>query len=388
MKNPFLISCLLLAFIFSFASCSKNEVRIVVKNNLDIKRATETITLKWVDLNKSGNPISPDPIIVVNEKNNTELIYQNLDYDGDGVADELIFQSGFEAGESLTFVIKAGKPTTVADSISTFGRYVPERKDDFTWENDLVAFRTYGPALAKDPTNVARSGLDCWLKRVKYPIINKWYQPEMKYHVDQGEGYDPYHVGRSLGCGGLGILKEDTIITSNVYNKWKLIAQGPLRVVFELSYDSAWLETGESFTETKRISLDLGQRLSKIESMFDGAANKPFVVGITTHNDTAKVYTNPTATWIACWELIDSIGFGAGLVVDQATATEVKEIHRKVKDASHVLLSITCNNEGKIEYYAGYGWQKAGEITTVEQWQAYLDEFAKRINSPLEVQIK
>ncbi|MEY3896376.1 MAG: hypothetical protein RLZZ214_1896, partial [Verrucomicrobiota bacterium] len=44
-----------------------------------------------------------------------------------------------------------------------FARFVPERSDDFAWENDLVAFRTYGPALRPGPEN---SGIDCWFKRV------------------------------------------------------------------------------------------------------------------------------------------------------------------------------------------------------------------------------
>ena len=35
-----------------------------------------------------------------------------------------------------------------------FGRFVPERKDDFAWENEYAAFRMYGPALApENPSN-------------------------------------------------------------------------------------------------------------------------------------------------------------------------------------------------------------------------------------------
>ena len=51
-------------------------------------------------------------------------------------------------------------------------RFVPERKDDFAFENDKVAFRIYGPALKDSKEN---SGIDCWLKRVDYPTIDKWY---------------------------------------------------------------------------------------------------------------------------------------------------------------------------------------------------------------------
>ena len=28
------------------------------------------------------------------------------------------------------------------------GRFVPERRDDFAWENDRIAFRVYGPACS------------------------------------------------------------------------------------------------------------------------------------------------------------------------------------------------------------------------------------------------
>ena len=42
-----------------------------------------------------------------------------------------------------------------------YGRFVPERKDDFAWENEYAAFRMYGPALRpENPSN----GVDLWLK--------------------------------------------------------------------------------------------------------------------------------------------------------------------------------------------------------------------------------
>ena len=63
-------------------------------------------------------------------------------------------------------------PAKSTKSSPLFARFVPEREDDFAWENDLVAFRAYGPALR----NQVDAGTDCWLKRVKYPILNKWYR--------------------------------------------------------------------------------------------------------------------------------------------------------------------------------------------------------------------
>ena len=59
-----------------------------------------------------------------------------------------------------------------ATEARTHCRFVPERLDDFAWENVKIAFRAYGLA-ARDRTE--NSGIDCWLKRVDYPIIDKWY---------------------------------------------------------------------------------------------------------------------------------------------------------------------------------------------------------------------
>ena len=48
-----------------------------------------------------------------------------------------------------------------AQQPKVFGRFVPERKDDFAWENEYAAFRMYGPALKpENPSN----GVDLWLK--------------------------------------------------------------------------------------------------------------------------------------------------------------------------------------------------------------------------------
>lgn len=90
-------------------------------------------------------------------------------------------------------------------AVMAYGRFVPEREDDFTWENDKVAFRVYGPSSGGKGQV---SGVDPWLKKVPYSIIDKWYAGFLagkSYHEDHGEGYDPYHVGDSRGVGGTAI---------------------------------------------------------------------------------------------------------------------------------------------------------------------------------------
>jgi hypothetical protein len=60
----------------------------------------------------------------------------------------LIFQADFAAGESKTFTSKPGaKREYKKDDFRAYGRFVRERFDDFAWENDRIAHRTYGKAL-------------------------------------------------------------------------------------------------------------------------------------------------------------------------------------------------------------------------------------------------
>jgi len=61
------------------------------------------------------------------------------------------------------------------------------------------------------------------VKRVEYPIIDKWYQEEAfgkTYHQDHGEEHDPHKVGSSRGCGGLGLWIDGQVIASNVFQDW------------------------------------------------------------------------------------------------------------------------------------------------------------------------
>jgi hypothetical protein len=61
---------------------------------------------------------------------------------------------------------------------------VPERLDDFAWESDRTAHRVYGPAIIKDPKeHLISSGVDVWVKKVRTPVVDKWYK-RGEYHHD------------------------------------------------------------------------------------------------------------------------------------------------------------------------------------------------------------
>ena len=108
------------------------------------------------------------------------------------------------------------------------GRQYPERLDDMAWENDLVGFRAYGPAL--QARGERGFGYDLFTKRgTAAPVLEDMYAKELdadswkqvnelrktdpkaadelvrtfSYHIDHGYGMDCYAVGPTLGAGGL-----------------------------------------------------------------------------------------------------------------------------------------------------------------------------------------
>ena len=79
-------------------------------------------------------------------------------------------------------------------------RAVPERADDFVFENDLIAGRFYGEALEGNPTS---PGIDIWVKKPGALVADEWYKGAMEdpdyYHHDHG-GKDCYKVAAWRRC--------------------------------------------------------------------------------------------------------------------------------------------------------------------------------------------
>jgi rhamnogalacturonyl hydrolase YesR len=259
-----------------------------------------------------------------------------------------------------------------------YGRAVPERKDDFAWENDRFAYRVYGPALAAG--GEVSSGVDLWAKRVRHPIIDGWYKGN-DYHKDHGEGLDFYKVGPSRGCGGIGLWKDGKLLASGNYKTAKRVSAGPLRVSFELSYD-AWGPDGAKVTESRQVTLDAGSNLSRFEvRLAGGAAKVPVAVGIQRLEPKVPAHVAAKAGWASTWETHESYGqIGCGVVVPGATPTAVEA-------DGHTLLVTPQPTGQAFTYFAGGAWSKGLDFETAEQWQAYLEAFIRRQSAPIGVSL-
>ncbi len=361
-----------------------NVKKITVTNPVQIFRDSETVSLNWNHLKQTVPGLTKDNVAIFDFKTNRLQVTQIVE------DKELLFQTNFAPGEKKYFwVMKQPEALDVPKSkLTTHCRFVPERKDDFAWENDRIAFRMYGPTLWTDAVN---SGVDCWLKRVDYPVIDKWYADmnQKTYHKDWGEGYDPYHVGASPGCGGLLVGGGGKYTSSNVFDAWKVIANGPIRSVFELTYDKSWKASGKDMTETKRVSIDLGAQLCRFDSTFtgpDAASIWKFAVGLTTHDQKAKHTVDNYNGIVSCWETIDDAALGTAAIALTPPADPAFIAKSDKKDGSYAAVIVNSRGLDAITYYAGFAWTKAGKITTEEDWKAYLNDFKTRIVHPVRVQ--
>jgi len=397
---PRYATVLLLATTFSCATRPTDSgpaATITVRNPLAVSRSSETISLPVDKLPAAARKLGAANLRVQDAQTQAVLVSQLVDLNDDGQPDELLFQTDMAANSTRKFVLTAGIPAAAPADRTTFARFVPERTDDFAWENDRVAFRTYGPNAQdlfdrKDPNGTLSSGMDCWLKRVPYPIIDKWYgrhvhEKPFAYHTDIGEGYDPYHVGSSRGVGGTGVLLGDQLHVSRNFTSYKVLATGPIRTVFELTY--APYQAGQlTVTEKKRISLDMGSNLTRFEENLSTSQPLPnLTVGLTLHEQKGEVQADQKAGWFRYWEKIDDAYLGTAVVVEPRYITDYQDHRSPQKDQSQLLV-VTRPTNGQVAFYAGFGWQKSGQFASAAAWDAYLTDFARRLAAPLVVTLK
>lgn len=374
---------------------------ITVSHELDIARPSETIVLPWSEINRAL-PGALIQRIAVKDAAGRVLPYQvtNIaplakDPKNIGIAyGELIFQHSFAAGEKRAIFI-VEKIDTVAPPfpVKAFARFVPERLDDFAWENDKLAHRTYGPALGAPAAPgsgkevLVTSGLDLWFKRVPYPIVDRWYNKgHDHYHKDEGEGMDMYNVGKTRGAGGTGVWDGTTLYTGKNFTGWKVLANGPVRAVFELSYDS-WDAGGTAVSEVKRFTVDAGHYLDRIDSTFTfaGKAGIDVAVGLnktpTDRGQTPDIKVSNKAPGILM-QWVDQASNGAmGTAVILPSASGFSEDR-----LNHLALAPAASGK-PLRYYAGAAWSRAGEILSGRDWERYLAAAAARDASPVNVSV-
>ncbi|MGH7492298.1 MAG: DUF4861 domain-containing protein [bacterium] len=379
------LSCILV-FLFQLYGCRDDgmTIAIAVKNELGVGRTSETVALTVKELKQRMRNIALASLVVEDAETGRRLVSQLVDENLDGRYDELIFQADFGAGETRNFKIQSRPADGVAPPPSrVYARFVPTRKDDFAWESDRIAYRMYGPAL--EASGEISSGVDVWVKSVRALILDKWYASGNDYHTDHGEGLDYYKVGPSRGCGGVALWDGHKLVPSNNFTSWKVIANGPIRAIFELTY-APWDFNGGKVSEIKRITLDAGHNLSRFESTFtrEAGGDLEYVIGIVKRAGEGETKSSTNDGWLSYWEPAhERYGSTAcGIALDPSRIVNITE------NPEHHLIIARAEAGKPAIYYAGAGWSKSGDFPNPSDWHAYVIDFSRRLQSPLRIQIR
>ncbi|HUI10418.1 MAG TPA: DUF4861 family protein [Bacteroidota bacterium] len=364
-------------FLAGLSAAQTHEAIVRVSNPSTVPRHGETVEVPLASLRMPGD--IPNAFAVRPAEGGSVLTSQATD-------SLLLFQADIPAGGVREFRVErlASPPPPHVPLVD--GRYVLPR-EDYAWENDRIAFRMYGPALASEVNN----GIDVWTKRVRSLIVEKWYREAEAapgtdwYHHDRGEGADFFDTGRSLGAGACALWSGGRVHQPGVFSSWKTIACGPLRVEFELTYAS--VDAGEGpVTERMRIALDAGQNLNRITVIFSRAGcggNLGVAWGLVKRKG---VTLTRSGSWMGLWGMTNSDtvngSLGIGVVLPPFTDPEPAE------DSVQVLLVGRVKCGVPFTYYAGAGWTRSGDFSSRGDWEACLASRAAALASPLSVTVE
>ncbi len=398
--------------LFCFACNDSRTVTVTVTNPLAMERSNEMVEVSMETVTDRLGLADTAQIVVLNA-DGQQVPYQ-ITYDG-----KVIFPAAIAAGGTATYTIQTGTPE--AFDVKACGRCYPERMDDMAWENDLVAFRAYGPALqAKGERGF---GYDLFTKyNTTEPILEAMYAKELdketlakiaelkktdpkaaaelsrerSYHIDHGYGMDCYAVGPTLGAGVAALMVNDTIIYPWCYKNQEILDNGPLRFTVKLEFTPLTVKGDSTVVETRLITLDAGSHLNKTAVSYSNLKETlPIVAGIVLHEPDGAVVADAANGYITYVDPTTGpdngkifMGVAVPAVVKDAKTVLFSEKEKKERNNAdgHVLAVSDYEPGSEYVYYWGFAWDKA-DIKTADAWNRYMADFAQKVRNPLTVKV-
>ena len=398
--------------LFCFACNDSRTVTVTVTNPLAMERSNEMVEVSMETVTDRLGLADTAQIVVLNA-DGQQVPYQ-ITYDG-----KVIFPAAIAAGGTATYTIQTGTPE--AFDVKACGRCYPERMDDMAWENDLVAFRAYGPALqAKGERGF---GYDLFTKyNTTEPMLEAMYAKELdketlakiaelkktdpkaaaelsrerSYHIDHGYGMDCYAVGPTLGAGVAALMVNDTIIYPWCYKNQEILDNGPLRFTVKLEFTPLTVKGDSTVVETRLITLDAGSHLNKtVVSYSNLKETLPIVAGIVLHEPDGAVVADAANGYITYVDPTTGpdngkifMGAAVPAVVKDAKTVLFSEKEKKERNNAdgHVLAVSVYEPGSEYVYYWGFAWDKA-DIKTADAWNRYMADFAQKVRNPLTVKV-
>ena len=416
--------------------CHAQQATIVVNNPTSTPR-TELISLSMNEVKaKLGNatPKKGETYIVKNKSG--QQIGSQITHDGYLLVDASVRPHG-----SATYYVTIGKP--YQQKVWATGALYKIRKDDIAWENDRCAYRVYGPALQR--TGERSFGTDVWVKNTPDTVVYERYVKDMNgnikgdkidakirtlqkqekaeknpakaaalakqikalqaesnevdiltsFHLDHGNGLDPYRVGATLGLGAPSLMVGKNQVLPYCYKDYKILENGPLRFTVELTYNPSTVGDMKNVVEHRIISLDKGSNFNKMTVWYDGLTHATdFATGFPVHEEDTESKTF-AKDYVSYADPTDNIEVNnsqvfVGVLFPEGIDNTYYQLFDKKHDGAtgHALgLKRGLKNGEKYSYYFGAAWSKY-DVRSYAEWQIRIKEYLDALKTPLGVEVK
>ena len=436
MKSNYISKGILMLLALAGSNYSHAQQATIVVNNPTDAQRQELVEVSMSDVKSKLAGIAPkkgEAYIVKNKAG--QQIGSQITHDG-----KLLIDASVRPHGSATYYISVGKP--YKQKVWTTGALYKIRKDDIAWENDRCAYRVYGPALQR--TGERSFGTDIWVKNTPDTVVYDRYIKDMQgningdkvdekvkseerrmknltgaaleaqkakikalkaasreidvttsFHLDHGNGLDPYRVGATLGLGAPGLMVGKDLVLPYCYKTYKILDNGPLRFTVELAYNPSTIGDQKNVVEHRIISLDKGSNFNKMTVWYDGLTHPTdFATGFPIHEEDTETktfakdyvsYADPTDN-----QEVNNSQVYVGVLFPNGVDNTYYQVFDKKHDGAtgHALgLKLGLKDGERYSYYFGAAWSKY-DVKSYNEWQLRIKEYLEALQKPLEVTIK
>ena len=377
-------------------------------------------------------PKKGEAYIVKNKRG--QQIGSQITHDG-----KLLIDASVRPHGSATYYISVGKP--YQQKVWTTGALYKIRKDDIAWENDRCAYRIYGPALQR--SGERSFGTDIWVKNTPDTVVYDRYMKDMNgnilgdkidkqardeerklknltgakleaqkakvnalkaqsrevdittsFHLDHGNGLDPYRVGATVGIGAPSLMIGKNQILPYCYKDYKILDNGPLRFTVELTYNPSTVGDMQNVVEHRIISLDKGSNFNKMTVWYEGLTHPTdFATGFPIHEEDTETKTF-AKDYVSYADPTDNIEVNnsqvyVGVLFPYGIDNTYYQLFDKKHDGAtgHALgLKRGLKNSERYSYYFGAAWSKY-DVRSYGEWQLRIKDFLEALKTPLDVKL-
>ena len=416
--------------------CHAQQATIVVSNPTSTPR-TELISLNMSEVKaKLGNATHKKGEAYIVKNKQGQQIGSQITHDG-----YLLIDASVRPHGSATYYVTIGKP--YQQKVWATGALYKIRKDDIAWENDRCAYRVYGPALQK--TGERSFGTDIWVKNTPDTVVYERYVKDMNgnikgdkmdakvralqkqekvekntakaaalakqikalqaesnevdiltsFHLDHGNGLDPYRVGATLGLGAPSLMVGKNQVLPYCYKDYRILDNGPLRFTVELTYNPSTVGDMKNVVEHRIISLDKGSNFNKMTVWYDGLTTPTdFATGFPIHEEDTETKTF-AKDYVSYADPTDNVEVNnsqvyVGVLFPEGIDHTYYQLFDKKHDGAtgHALgLKRGLKNQEKYRYYFGAAWSKY-DVRSYAEWQIRIKDYLDALKNPLKVEIK